>query len=112
MAKHIMTKSTVKIYFMIGLILVSFGALAQDELNDGPGILSGEKGQFSLTDLFKNKDKVDKKIHSSLVTITDAQEFDLFKQWTQSKSENNATYQEFRLWLKYQEYLQRQTQGK
>ena len=96
---------------MVAVVLISFGTNAQDELNDGPGILSGEKGQFSLNQLFANKEKSKQIIPSSLVT-TDAQEFDLFKQWTQSKSENDATYQEFRLWLKYQEYLQQQTKGK
>ena len=101
MAIHIMNKSAAKIYLIIGVTLVSFGAYAQDELNDGPGILSGEKGQFSLTDLFKNKDKVDERIHSSLVTITDAQEFDLFKQWTQSKSENNVDFY-LEYWHHYQ----------
>ena len=100
---------------MFGLILVSFVTHAQDELNDGPGILSGEKGQFSLSELFANKEKTeektDGKILSSSVNTTDIQEFDLFKKWTQSKSENDATYQEFRLWLKYQEYLQQQIKG-
>jgi hypothetical protein len=112
MAKHLMCQSATKIYFMIGVILFSFGAYAQDELNDGPGILSGEKGQFSLSNLFEKKDKVDEKTAYTLDTTSNAQEFNLYKQWTQSKSANDATYQEFKLWLQYQEYLQLQKVGK
>lgn len=112
MAIQIMNKLAAKIYLIMVVTLVSFGACAQDELNDGPGIISGEKGQFSLTNLFEKKNKIGEKVASSLVSISDAQEFDLFKLWTQSKSANDPTYQEFRLWLEYQEYLHLKKMGK
>jgi hypothetical protein len=120
-------KLTTGIYFILGLTFTSPSVYAQDELNDGPGILSGEKGHFSLSELFESNEKVDAitsaitsaKIDATAdtaptlaITKTDAQEFGLFKQWTQSKADNDAAYLEFKLWAKYQDYLNQQTETK
>lgn len=134
-------------------VLLSFSgpALAQEEL-EGPGIFSGEKGEFSLSDIFSDKESDSKaqaqaqaqekdsakeqtqanpqqktsgtivkpatNTHSNSSAVAKANpanqtnthasskqdEFALFKAWKSAKAENSPAYQEFLLWLEFQEY--------
>ena len=129
------------------LLSVSGPALAQEEL-EGPGIFSGEKGEFSLSDIFSDKEADSKaqaqeknsareqtqanpqqktsgtivkpatntQSNSSAVAkanpanqtnthaSSEQDEFALFKAWKSAKAENSPAYQEFLLWLEFQEY--------
>ncbi|MDO6560931.1 hypothetical protein [Paraglaciecola chathamensis] len=135
------------------LLSVSGPALAQEEL-EGPGIFSGEKGEFSLSDIFSDKEADSKaqaqaqapaqeknsakeqtqanpqqktsgtivkpatNTHSNNSAVAKANpanqtntlasseldEFALFKAWKSAKAENSPAYQEFLLWLEFQEY--------
>ena len=131
------------------LLSVSGPVLAQEEL-EGPGIFSGEKGEFSLSDIFSDKEADSKaqvpaqeknsameqtqanpqqktsgtivkpaentlsnssavaKANPANQTNTHASskqdEFTLFKAWKSAKAENSPAYQEFLLWLEFQEY--------
>ena len=136
-------------------VLLSFSgpALAQEEL-EGPGIFSGEKGEFSLSDIFSDKEadskaqaqaqaqaqeknsakeqtqanpqqktsgtivKPAENTHSNSSAVakknpanqtnthasSEQDEFALFKAWKSAKAENSPAYQEFLLWLEFQEY--------
>ncbi|MBJ2137863.1 hypothetical protein JEU11_15490 [Paraglaciecola chathamensis] len=129
------------------LLSISGPALAQEEL-EGPGIFSGEKGEFSLSEIFSDKESDSKaqaqeknsakdqtqansqqknsgtivkptaNTHSNSSAIAQANpanqtntqapseldEFALFKAWKSAKAENSPAYQEFLLWLEFQEY--------
>lgn len=88
-----------RIFLVCSIIACMFSAFAhsQGELNEGPGVFSGEKGEVSLSKLFKgNKDEK---------TLGDENEFEQFKLWEKLKSTNDPKYQEFKMWVKYQKYL-------
>lgn len=110
-------------------VLLSFSgpALAQEEL-EGPGIFSGEKGEFSLSEIFSDKEETSMEqekasgpivqsndnqhnnVSSEISTTNRAQsapetdEFTLFKAYKMAKSNNTPAYREFLLWLEYQDY--------
>ncbi|MBN26650.1 MAG: hypothetical protein CL578_16570 [Alteromonadaceae bacterium] len=133
---------------MFAVLLSASGpALAQEEL-EGPGIFSGEKGEFSLSDIFSDKESDSKaqaqeknsakehtqanpqqktsgtivkpaeNTHSNSSAVakknpanqtnthasSELDEFALFKAWKSAKAENSPAYQEFFLWLEFQEY--------
>ena len=109
------------------LLSVSGPALAQEEL-EGPGIFSGEKGEFSLSEIFSDKEETpmeQEKASGPIVQSNDNQqnnnsseistanrsqsapetdEFTLFKAYKMAKSNNTPAYREFLLWLEYQDY--------
>ncbi|MAD14870.1 MAG: hypothetical protein CL579_02150 [Alteromonadaceae bacterium] len=109
------------------LLSVSGPALAQEEL-EGPGIFSGEKGEFSLSEIFSDKEETSmeqEKVSGPIVQSNDNQqnnnsseistanrsqsapetdEFTLFKAYKMAKSNNTPAYREFLLWLEYQDY--------
>lgn len=124
-------KSGVLIVTLTSLISlpVTSNALAQEEL-EGPGVFSGEKGEFSLSKIFSGKDAKNTstlKAGGSMEPENDASdnaklnptstnqlsnvsqqvdEFALFKAWKLAKSQNDSDYQEFKLWLEYKHYQQ------
>lgn len=124
-------KSSVLIVTLSSLITlaVTSNALAQEEL-EGPGVFSGEKGEFSLSKIFSDKDVKNTptpKASGSIQSENDASdnakpnptstnqlpgasqqvdEFALFKAWKLAKSKNDSDYQEFKLWLEYKHYQQ------
>ncbi|QHJ10527.1 hypothetical protein FX988_00741 [Paraglaciecola mesophila] len=129
------------------LLSVSGPILAQEEL-EGPGIFSGDKGEFSLSKMFSDKESDSKaqaqekdsakeqtqanpqpktsgtivkptgNTHSNNGAVVQAapanktnahvsselDEFTLFKEWKLAKAKNSSAYQEFLLWLEFQEY--------
>jgi hypothetical protein len=114
------------------LLGVSGTATAQEEL-DGPGLFSGEKGEFSLGSMFSEKetaqtegqqkagnanDKPENNVahgsctptHKNSVaqantqTTVNQDEFALFKAWKKAKAESSPAYQEFLIWLEFQDY--------
>ena len=136
------------------LLSVSGPALAQEEL-EGPGIFSGEKGEFSLSEIFSDKeadskaqaqaqekdsakeqmqDNPQQKTSGTIVkpaentlsnssavakanpanqtnthASSELDEFALFKAWKSAKAENSPAYQEFLLWLEFQEYKRKKS---
>ena len=82
----------------MGFVFLMFvtSAQAQEELNDGGGILSDENGQLSLSSLFQNTatDTLVKKE----VKCTSEQ----FQEWRDSKAKNNERDQEFLLWVAFE----------
>lgn len=86
------------------LFAFSFSALADNELDDGPGIFSGEKGVFTLIKTDKNPSNKNK-MTSKKLSQTD--EFELFKTWKEQKDKNSESYQEFLLWVEYKKVINR-----
>lgn len=106
-----------------GLMAVSTAPLAQEEL-EGPGVFSGEKGEFSLRKMFSGKEaptqdqvqaQAKEQNNNSTVTGADAKptalgatarkdEFSQFKAYKVAKTNNSPAYQEFLLWLEFQDY--------
>ena len=99
--------------------------LSTDE-NRGPGVFTGESGEFSLSDFFskekKTQDKAPATTSSANMTPTTVtptnppaidnssfEDFELFKAWRQAKDANSQTYQEFQEWRAYQQYLRQRS---
>jgi len=109
---YLILRQRALLIFTLSLMLVCSKTYANDELSDGPGVFTGKKGEFSLSQLTASK-----KIESPKSSISGEEkpqekdvsgvenEFELFKLWSHSKTEFTADYQEFLLWLKYQQYL-------
>lgn len=118
MYKLIIASRLIALVSVIALGSVNI-AYAQQE-TDGPGLFSGEKGEFSLNSLFAGDgdpqkteqhtdgkaDEGDGKHSLSQGNTNHSDEFEQYKQWKSAKSTNNAEYQEFLLWLEYQQYQQ------
>lgn len=88
-----------RIFLVCSVIACMFSAFShsQGELNEGPGVFSGEKGEVSLSKLFKDS--------RDEISLGDKNEFEQFKRWEKLKSTNDPRYQEFQIWVKYQKYL-------
>lgn len=90
------------------LLAPTFGVIADDDLDTGPGVFSGKKGSFTL---FESKNSTTTKEKSIVKTTIDSkdlsqkEEFELFKAWKKLKSENSASYQEFLLWVEYKKVV-------
>ncbi len=97
--RHFNTISCFKLMGFIFLMFVS-SAQAQEELNEGGGILSDENGQLSLSSLFQTTttDKLMKKEMKNELQCTSQQ----FQEWRDSKAKNNERYQEFLLWVAFE----------
>jgi len=124
-----------KIFSLLMLLLcVHTHTLADDELDTGPGVFSGKSGAFSLFKSSKEKqDNVQGGVENSTprdeqsttqntaqstvkntiqsheqhrdITPTKKDEFSLFKQWKAEKKHHTIDYQEFLLWVEYQQYV-------
>lgn len=107
----------------LGMTILGFAATfahAQDGLDDGPGIFSGNADGISLSDLIKkertsNKDKnVQESIGGNqpstagISGVDQYTEFELFKEWKRAKSSQSSDYQEFSLWVEYKLWKQDQ----
>lgn len=85
-------------------LMFATSAQAQEELNEGGGILSDENGQLSLSSLFqttttdKSMKKELKKGLKKELKCTSQQ----FEEWRDSKVKNNERYQEFLLWVAFE----------
>ncbi|GAC31024.1 hypothetical protein [Paraglaciecola polaris] len=123
--------ATTRIVVLAGLVSLSITShvIAQEEL-DGPGVFSGEKGEFSLSKIFAEKTTDDVKpaaknyqaigatvqnnhsetyktvssLSNSQAVLPKSDEFEMFKSWRAAKEQNTDDYQEFKLWLEYQDY--------
>jgi len=111
-----------KIFSMLMLLLcVHTNTIADDELDTGPGVFSGKSGAFSLfksskatqdneqsgTENNTSRDEESRQSHekSRDITSTKKDEFALFKQWKAEKKHHTIDYQEFLLWVEYQQYV-------
>lgn len=107
-------------YPLVIIVLLNFilscMAHANDDLNSGPGLFSGASGEFSLIELVateKDKNNESKKtdnLNKGRTDIIEANnrtvhEFDMFKEWKESKKNNTESYQEFILWLEYKKFI-------
>lgn len=99
----------------ITLLSLSFSVFADNELDDGPGLFSGKKGEFTLlkTENYKDKEETNKKANKETQDVkltkhdmSQKKEFMLFKNWKQHKEHNTETYQEFLLWIEYKKISQ------
>lgn len=89
-------------------LMFATSAQAQEELNEGGGILSDENGQLSLSSLFQTtttdksmKKELKKELKKGLkkeLKCTSQQ----FEEWRDSKAKNNERYQEFLLWVAFE----------
>jgi hypothetical protein len=87
-------------------MLVCINTYGSDELSEGPGVFTGNKGAFSLSQLLASKGKESPPTKTQELSVPEAKdEFELFKLWHHSKTESTAEYQQFLIWLKYQHYL-------
>ena len=121
------------VVMLLGAYSVSI--VADDGLTPGPGIFSGEKGQFSLSKALNKSSKevkeqpseevlksIESKVPSdsvgrqSAVSLSDnaaakkaakteLSEFQLYKEWRKFKADGSGDYNEFQQWLQYRSLL-------
>jgi len=93
------------------LLAPTFGVVANDDLELGPGVFTGEKGSFTIFKSDKSKDtekSTKKEITESLTdgkNLSQKEEFELFKMWKKLKDEKSESYQEFLLWIEYKKVV-------
>jgi len=105
-----------KPFIAITLLTISFTILADNEMEKEPGLFTGKKGAFTLLKTenllaeTQPQEQVEQQENTTVEELTYTKqllskkaEFALFKSWNQHKENNTAQYQEFLLWLKYQE---------
>jgi len=90
----------------ITLLSLNFNVFADNELDEGPGLFSGKKGEFTIlkTENYKKSDKVKEvteKAKSNNSDMSQKDEFQLYKKWIADKNKNTEAYQEFLLWLEF-----------
>lgn len=73
---------------------LAFASSANNELDQGPGLFSGQDGEFKLV-------TTNKKQSENLPEYTQKQEFELYKQWLMDKQKGTENYKEFKLWLAF-----------
>lgn len=98
----------------LAVLSISSNTKANDEydaiLVDGPGVLSGDKGQFDIQHLFGDKQQISQPetkpvtSRSTEEQSTGTTEFKEFKHWQQAKQAQTAEYQEFLDWRAYLQY--------
>lgn len=119
-SKYIITLS-----LLVSAASYSTNSSADDGLTPGPGLFSGESGEFNLNKLVdgKTKTKTNSKVRqgdtptlegttASGVTKdavgTEADNFSAYKEWRKLNESNPEVYDNFDVWLEYQTYLKRQ----
>lgn len=84
----------------------------------GPGLFTGEKGSFSVSDAF---DEEKQKLKSGGYYILDLdgsprmteeefKEFESFRAWLRSREQGTEEYQEYETWRAYQQFRDSQAQ--
>jgi hypothetical protein len=79
----------------------------------GPGLFSGAKGEFSLTDYFSDEKKAarqkqnstDYNVNIPAIDPQSFEDFESFKAWRRAQEPGSANYQEYQDWRAYQQYL-------
>ncbi len=115
-------------YFVITLTVISTfsyntNSLADDNLTPGPGLFSGDSGEFSLSQLISSKptttDHTTKHESQMLETVATSSyerdrktnngdektDFEAYKEWHKLHQQNPELYDNFEVWLEYQSYL-------
>ncbi|KJS33225.1 MAG: hypothetical protein VR64_03170 [Desulfatitalea sp. BRH_c12] len=91
---------------------------SDNEIPKGPGLFSGEKGEFKLYDDSRKVEAPARQMATPPAPGSaeeaefrefqewrkDQKAFEEFKQWKQSGGQNSADYEEFRDWQRWQEY--------
>lgn len=87
-----------------------------DAYISGPGVLTGDKGGFTFSDIFGSDDEKRKKGAggSAYATASDInlpaideesfEDFENFKAWRRAQQPGSASYQEYQDWRAYQQY--------
>jgi hypothetical protein len=110
-------------FTVISALSHNSNCLADDNLTPGPGLFSGNSGEFSLTRLIGNKSakndqtandenqmletvatsnyRRDRKTHKS----DEKTDFEAYKEWHKLHQQNPDLYDNFEVWLEYQSYL-------
>ncbi|MGH1439166.1 MAG: hypothetical protein ACRBBR_03550 [Cellvibrionaceae bacterium] len=116
MQKMIFLKcALLSVLFLLGAC-ESQGVVEADnnELTSGPGLFSGEDGQFSLSGFLFGEDKKKSEKPSNanepreVKNLGQVGEFEMYKAWRKTKEGNSPDYQDFKYWMEYQEYLRTQ----
>jgi len=106
-------------------ILIFSGCATQEATEDdyldgaegyasGPGVFSGDKGGFTFSSIFGDKDNKRKKDGAIYSTSSDInlpaideqsfEDFENFKAWRRAQKPGSANYQEYQDWRAYQQY--------
>lgn len=109
-------------FFAVGVLLVSctterFVERPRNAEPQGPGLFTGEKGAFSISDAF-DEDK--KKLKSGGYYILDLdgsprmseeefKEFESFRAWLNSREQGTEEYKEYEAWRAFQQYRDHQS---
>jgi hypothetical protein len=114
-------KATAKVTIVVLFILLSACAApkigsvpeqVEPDVPTGPGILTGDTGEFSVSDFFDPEKKNKNRSRDITVTGSDVdipaidldsfEEFERFKAWRRAQEVGSIEYQE---WLDYQDFL-------
>lgn len=116
------TKSVI-LLFAVLMVSCSVGPYEEPEnpqVPEGPGLFTGKKGEYSLSDLFSDDNKARKRRPNSqsgeyYPTYNDVdypaideqsfRGFEEFKAWRRAQDPNSPNYQEYQDWRAYQQYL-------
>lgn len=105
------------------VILISVGFIGcavgpvEDQVDpsepEGPGFLSGDKGELSLSDFFSKEKQAERRQQQSsnsadinIPAIDEAsfEEFESFKEWRRAQQPDSDAYREYQEWREYQQY--------
>lgn len=106
---------------VLGSTACSLGPVEEDEdpsAPSGPGVFTGDKGEFSVNDLF---DEEKKRLGGGGYYILDLEgappmsqqefkEFESFRAWLKSREEGTDEYKEYESWKAFQQYRSYQSQ--
>ncbi len=106
-------------YFIIPIMAISalslnINAFADDGLTPGPGLFSGESGEFNLGKILHNDKQVsssDRQVLKQVVASTDTNStvresnYSAYKEWRELHEQNPNLYDSFDVWLEYKTYL-------
>ena len=116
-------KNSTCLLFVCSFLFTTLSSYADDGLSPGPGIFSGQSGEYSLLKLFppnSNKDNID--LHQNEENLTEVQisevlptsdqanavDFKTYQEWSRLRDANPELYNDFKLYLEYKEFLKSQ----
>ena len=111
------------LFVISSILFISLPSNADDGLTPGPGIFSGESGEYSLLKLFppnSNKDNIDKQLNEENLTEiqvselqpvsnqADAIDFKTYQEWSRLRDADPELYNDFKLYLEYKKFSESQ----
>lgn len=105
------------IFSFIVILTGCSGTPAEDQSDasepEGPGLLTGDKGELSLSDFFSKEKQAERRQQQSsnsadinIPAIDEAsfEEFESFKEWRRAQQPDSDAYREYQEWREYQQY--------